>query len=334
MNRTFTPCEDDLDSPQSARFRQDHLQLSSSRSQSVNSQVIGENPGAEEVYVCSCCGISREVGSSIQFMPTFKACFFLFNFLVLVGGFANLGIGLWFRIDPKVYEIHKYIETQNFTIAGWIMLVAGFLAIIMSLIGFASSSRQSAGALVFYFVIMICLTVALIGALVLLTVYGLGASLERFLIKEIYEQIRRRATNTEIDLFISSDAAQFLDFIQVKMRCCGAAGFTDYAKLGLVVPTTCYTIDRNYISAPGCGEAIRRLFDIRAGLAVGFSSGSILAQLLTIVLSALMFCSIYKWRREMEYSRNEMQTPTRRLGTPPLEMYPNQRPRSRTPIVM
>lgn len=167
--------------------------------------------------MCNCCGISREVGPSIQFMPTFKACFFLFNFLALVGGFANLGMGLWFRIDPKVYEIHKYIETQNFTIAGWIMLFAGFTAIVMSLVGFASASRQSAGALVFYFVVMIILTVSFIGALVLLTIYGLGSALERFLVKEIYEQIRRRATNTEIDLFISSDAAQFLDFIQVKV---------------------------------------------------------------------------------------------------------------------
>lgn len=34
------------------------------------------------------------------------------------------------------------------------------------------------------------------------------------------------------------------------MRCCGAVDFTDYAKLGLVVPTTCYTIEKNYINAP------------------------------------------------------------------------------------
>lgn len=34
------------------------------------------------------------------------------------------------------------------------------------------------------------------------------------------------------------------------MRCCGAADFRDYGKLGMVVPTTCYTIDKNYISAP------------------------------------------------------------------------------------
>lgn len=217
MNRTFTLGEDDFDN-QNTQVKSHHLHGNQpSRNQSVDLQSYEEKPDAEEVYVCNCCGISREVGPSIQFMPTFKACFFLFNFLVLVGGFANLGMGLWFRIDPKVYEIHKYIETQNFSIAGWIMLFAGFTAIIMSLIGFASASRQSAGALVAYFIVMISLTVAFMGALVLLSVYGLGSPLERFLIKEIYEQMRRRATNTQIDLFISSDAAQFLDFIQVKV---------------------------------------------------------------------------------------------------------------------
>lgn len=319
-NRTFTPNDVDFDNLQRTQVKEYHLhpdlRLADSRSQSSDFQSHEDKSDAEEVYVCNCCGISREVGPSVQFMSVFKTCFFLFNFLALVGGFANLGMGLWLRIDPKVYEIHKYIETQNFTIAGWIILFAGFLAIITSLIGFGAASRQSAGSLVFYFVVMISLTVAFVGGVVLFTVYGLGKPLERFLVKEIYEQIRRRATNTGMDSFISSDAAQFVDFIQVKMRCCGAASFTDYARLGMVVPTTCYTIDRNYISAPGCGEAIRRLFDIRIGLAVGFSSASILLQLFTIILSALMFCSIYNWRREDEYSRRRMQTPTMRRALP------------------
>lgn len=34
------------------------------------------------------------------------------------------------------------------------------------------------------------------------------------------------------------------------MRCCGATDFRDYLKLGMTVPTTCYTIDKNYINAP------------------------------------------------------------------------------------
>lgn len=172
---------------------------------------------AKEVYICNCCGISKELNPSIEFMSTFRALFFLFNFLVFAFGLANFGLGLWFRIDPKVYEIHKYIETQNFTIAGWILLVCGISACIIALIGFASAANQAAGVLVFYFVIMIPLTLAFVGTLVLLTVYGFGSSLEKFLTKEIYEQIRRRSMSADSDLFASGDASQFMDFIQVKV---------------------------------------------------------------------------------------------------------------------
>lgn len=34
------------------------------------------------------------------------------------------------------------------------------------------------------------------------------------------------------------------------MRCCGAADFRDYTNLGMVIPTTCKTIDKNFVSAP------------------------------------------------------------------------------------
>lgn len=34
------------------------------------------------------------------------------------------------------------------------------------------------------------------------------------------------------------------------MRCCGATDFQDYGKLGMVVPATCYTIDKNFVQAP------------------------------------------------------------------------------------
>lgn len=172
---------------------------------------------AEEVYICDCCCFSKEISPSMKYMPAFKRLFFVFNFLVLAFGLANLGMGLWFRIDPKVYEIHKYIETQNFTNAGWIMLFGGFIACLMALAGFAAATRQLAGLLVFYFIVMIILTIAFVGTLVLLTVYGLGDPLEKFIIREIIDQMRRRMS-TELDLYATSQASGFIDFIQVKVR--------------------------------------------------------------------------------------------------------------------
>lgn len=170
-----------------------------------------------QVYVYDCCCISREMSPAINHMNSFLNVFFLFNFLVFVLGFACLGMGLWFRIDPKVYEIHKYIETQNFTIAGWIMLFGGFIACLMSLVGFSASMKQSQTLLGFYIAIIFVLTITFIGTLVLLVVHGLGWKLEKFLNKEIYEQIRRRTMSNEIVWLSQGGPAQFLDFVQVKV---------------------------------------------------------------------------------------------------------------------
>lgn len=171
----------------------------------------------EEVYICDCCGVTRQLSPAIEFMSTFKSLFFLFNFLAFVLGFASVGMGLWFRIDPKVYEIHKYIETQNFTLAGWIMLFAGFITCLVALAGFVGASKQVAGLLLIYLASMVALLLAFVATLVLLSVYGLGSTLQHFLTKEIYEQIRRRSMNSEPNSFNSNEAAQFLDFIQVKV---------------------------------------------------------------------------------------------------------------------
>lgn len=189
------------------------------RLQHSNQQQIHQDhePSLEEVYLCNCCGVTKELDPAMKYMPIFRSLFLLFNFFVFAFGLADLGMGLWFRIDPKVYELHKYIATQNFTIAGWIMLFGGFLACLMALIGFTAAIRQTIGLLIFYLIVMIILTLSFVGTIVLLTVYGLGRPLENFLTKEIYEQIRRRTMNTESDLFMNTDAAQFLDFLQVKV---------------------------------------------------------------------------------------------------------------------
>lgn len=186
-----------------------------SKNEQANEETNEEN--LEEVYLCDCCGVTRQLDPAMKYMPLFRSLFFFFNMLVFALGLANLGMGLWFRIDPKVYEIHKYIETQNFTIAGWIMLFGGFLAMLMSLIGCTATARQAIGMLVFYAIVMVALTLSFVACVVLLTIFGLGRQLENFLVKEIYEQIRRRTMNTELDLFMNTDAAQFLDFVQIKV---------------------------------------------------------------------------------------------------------------------
>lgn len=46
-----------------------------------------------------------------------------------------IGIGLWFRIDPKMYEPTLYIDTDNFMNVGWIMMFGGLAIVIISIVG-------------------------------------------------------------------------------------------------------------------------------------------------------------------------------------------------------
>ena len=44
--------------------------------------------------------------------------FRIINSLTFIFALSLLRAGLWFRINPKVYELHKHIEIQYFTISG------------------------------------------------------------------------------------------------------------------------------------------------------------------------------------------------------------------------
>lgn len=178
---------------------------------------LEEELSLNEVYLFDCCGLTRELKPANEYMNIFKKFFYLFNVLVFLFGFATFGMGLWFRIDPKVYEIHKYIETQNYTIAGWIMLFGGFLACIVALLGCMATRKYDLSLLVCYLITLMILLLASVATTIMLTIHGLGLSLEMFLIRELYEQIRRRVVNTEMALFASNEAIHFMDFVQVKV---------------------------------------------------------------------------------------------------------------------
>ena len=50
-------------------------------------------------------------------------------------GMVFIGIGIWFRVDPKMYEPTNYIETANYIYAAWIMMFTGLAMVIMSFVG-------------------------------------------------------------------------------------------------------------------------------------------------------------------------------------------------------
>jgi len=220
--------------------------------------------------------------------------FRIINSITFIFALCLLGVGLWFRIDPRVYELHKHIEIQNFTIAGWIMLFGGFSACLLTIVGGCAASKRSISLLLFYCVIMTVSTLALIGCLVLTTEHGRGISLERFIREGIYDQIGRRKMSVSFDI----DAAKFLDFVQVELHCCGAIDSRDYNKLDMIIPASCYRIPGNFTSmnVPGCAEPLGDMLDRLAGIAAAVTAVSLISNIMAMILGGLILRSVYKSR--------------------------------------
>lgn len=60
-----------------------------------------------------------------------------------------MGIGIWMRVDPKMYEPTTYIPTDNYIAAAFIMMITGFIIVLMSFYGCYGAVTESSGCLCF-----------------------------------------------------------------------------------------------------------------------------------------------------------------------------------------
>ena len=60
-----------------------------------------------------------------------------------------MGIGIWFRVDPKMYEPTTYIATDNFMAVAWIMMLTGLIITFVSFCGCYGAVAESIGCMCF-----------------------------------------------------------------------------------------------------------------------------------------------------------------------------------------
>jgi len=58
-----------------------------------------------------------------------------------------MGIGIWLRVDPKMYEPTTYIATDNYIAAAFIMMITGFIITIIGFCGCYGAVVESSGCL-------------------------------------------------------------------------------------------------------------------------------------------------------------------------------------------
>lgn len=60
-----------------------------------------------------------------------------------------MGIGIWLRVDPKMYEPTRFIQTDNYIAAAWIMMITGFIIVIIGFCGCYGAVTESSCILCF-----------------------------------------------------------------------------------------------------------------------------------------------------------------------------------------
>lgn len=94
------------------------------------------------------------------------------------------------------------------------------------------------------------------------------------------------------------DSKRLLDFLQIKLGCCGAVSFNDYTRFGGYIPVSCHmsgggsvTLNDDYISGVGCGQALRRFLELRSAIAALLCLAAALLQLLVVAIVLFIFHS-------------------------------------------
>jgi len=167
--------------------------------------------------------------------------------------------------------------------ASWIMMITGFIIILIGLLGCIAALTDNSLLLASYFTILAVLFVFQIATIVLAIFHGFGRRLEVFATEEVLQQIQQSQ--------YSDDARRFLDFFQVKLRCCGAYSFNDFQRYGMTIPTSCYLAGTTYVNEQGCGRALRKFLELRSGIVGLLCLCAALLQLILIALSITLFCT-------------------------------------------
>ncbi|KAI1281957.1 ATP-binding cassette sub-family G member 4 [Halotydeus destructor] len=207
-----------------------------------------------------------------------------FIILRLCFGMVLMGIGIWLRVDPKMYETSNFIEIDDYIIAAWIMMVTGFILTLMSFVGCYGSVTECPCVLGFYiFILFLCL-LADISGLVLAAQNGFGAHLEMYLDQQITLQIQQRQ--------FSDEARKFLDFVQVKLKCCGSKNFNDYHRYGMEIPVSCGGERTNFVNRIGCARVLTDFINLRGGLTVALCAGASLTIIGCLICAMSIYCAV------------------------------------------
>lgn len=218
-------------------------------------------------------------------MTCLKVTLHIFNVLYLIIGIAVLTIGVWTQVDLQNYFTLSGISFAN---AGWVMIGAGLLVMLIASLGFYCTQKGNVALLNVYGVVILLIFLLQVAA-------GIAGAVFK---DQISTQFQSGLTTSIAD----EKSRQQWEKIQQTLSCCGVQNYTDW---GASIPESCCQNppckagDEGMY--PGCGPKVLQVIMRDLGYVIGVAFGLVVLQLLGSIVAFCLARGLRKHNYEEIY---------------------------------
>lgn len=217
------------------------------------------------------------------------------NVLLWALGGAIFGLCLWLRFEEGIQEWLQKLDSEQFYIGVYVLIVASVIVMIVSFLGCISALQESSFALLLY-----------IGSQVLSFIFGLSGSAvlldnsarDSHFQPRIRESMRRLIMNAHHEA-----SKETLAMIQENIGCCGADGADDYLSLQQPLPTQCRDTVTGNPYFHGCVNELTWFFEEKCAWIAGLAMAICFINVLNVVLSLVLIQALKKEEEQAESYR-------------------------------
>lgn len=241
---------------------------------------------------------------------TYKAILYVVNIIYAIFGFASAATGIWFFVQLSEFvslrnSNHYLLDYRIYwpQVAPWLFILLGMFIIMVAFCGWCGTTRESRGLLGVY---GLCLLLIILGqaiAATLVFVFVDGEHTDRFIKDTVYDGYYNAQSNP--------DVYKAFNYIERKLRCCGANDARDYRSWRNDLPISC-CLDSYYIASCdftdkeanerlGCAKVASVYAKIVSSVIAGVSLLMMLAEIIGVVLAWRLFGAF----EEVEHYINE-----------------------------
>ncbi|XP_070537954.1 CD9 antigen-like [Ptychodera flava] len=241
-------------------------------------------------------------GSCMKFI---KYSLFVFNLVFWFAGLFILALGLWLRFDV---DAAKYIDqlnsiesntAQQYYNGTYILISAGVLVTVVGFCGCCGAIQERKCLLVMFFISLLLIFSLQVTA-------GIWGYINIVQLETLIEDETQRTVKEKYPIDKATRLA--MDYVQQKLRCCGADDYRDWQKSSQDIPKSCYCTDQcdqlvleGGIYRKGCTLAVFSFLERNLYIIGGVSIGVGLIQILGMIFSVLLCCNIRKADSEASY---------------------------------